>query len=147
MTDGAKSVAVATITAETARALVTSAAERATEIGVPMCIAVTSHAGELKAFLRMDGAAQASISIAQDKAITATNGFGMSTDAWWDFIKDDPPLLHGIVKEPHLIVFGGGFPVKEGDQIIAGIGVSGGHYTQDSDVASSAVQRAGLTAG
>lgn len=141
------SVSVPTITAETARSLVTSAAERSNEIGVPMCIAVTGHAGDLKAFLRMDGAAQASISIAQDKAATSTNGFGMSTDAWWDFIKDDAPLLYGIVKEQGLIVFGGGFPVKENGEIIGGIGVSGGHYTQDSDVASTAVQRVGLTPG
>lgn len=147
MSDGAKSVSVPTITAAAARDLVTRAAERANEIGVPMCIAISDYAGDLKAFLRMDGAAQASISIAQDKAHTSTNGFGMSTDAWWDFIKDDPPLLHGIVKEPRLIVFGGGFPIKENGQIIGGIGVSGGHYTQDSDVARSGVERAGLVAG
>ncbi len=147
MSDGAKSVAVPTVTAETARALVTNAAARADEIDTPMCIAVTGQSGDLKAFLRMDGAPQAAISIAQDKAHTSTNGFGMSTDAWWDFIKDDPPLLYGIVKQPRLIVFGGGFPIKENGQIIGGIGVSGGHYTQDSDVARVGVERGGLTAG
>lgn len=146
MSDGAKSVSVPTITAASARAVVTSAVERSNEIGVAMCIAVTDPAGELKAFLRMDGAPALSVSIAQDKAYTSV-GFGMSTDAWWNFIKDDPPLLHGIVKTPRLIVFGGGFPIKEDGQVIGGIGVSGGHYTQDSDVASSAVERNGLTAG
>lgn len=146
MSDGAKSVSVPAITAEAARAVVTSATERANEIGVPMCIAVTDPGGELKAFLRMDNAPALSVSIAQDKAYTSV-GFGMSTDAWWNFIKDDPPLLHGIVKTPRLIVFGGGFPIKENDQIIGGIGVSGGHYTQDSDVAGSAIERNGLTAG
>lgn len=71
----------------------------------------------------------------------------MSTDGWWNFIKDDPPLLHGIVKTPRLVVFGGGYPVKEGDQIIAGIGVSGGHYTQDMEVARAGVERNGLVCG
>lgn len=146
MSDGAKSVSVPTITAATARAVVTSAVERSNEIGVAMCIAVTDSAGELKAFLRMDGAPALSVDIAQDKAYTSV-GFGMSTDAWWDFIKDDPPLLHGIIKTPRLVVFGGGFPIKEDGQVIAGIGVSGGHYTQDSDVASAAVERNGLTTG
>lgn len=140
------SMSVATITAGAARSLVTSAAEKATEINVPMCIAVTDQGGELTAFLRMDGAPQLSVGIAQDKAYTAT-GFGMSTDGWWNFIKDDPPLLHGIVKTPRLVVFGGGYPVKEGDQIIAGIGVSGGHYTQDMEVARAGVERNGLICG
>lgn len=146
MSDGAKSVSVPHITAATARALVTSGVERANEISVPMCIAVTDPAGELKAFLRMDGAPALSVGIAQDKAYTSV-GFGMNTDAWWNFIKDDPPLLHGIVKTPRLVVFGGGYPIKENDQIIGGIGVSGGHYTQDADVASAGIERGGLTPG
>lgn len=62
------SMSVATITAGAARSLVTSAAEKATEINVPMCIAVTDKGGELTAFLRMDGAPQLSVGIAQDKA-------------------------------------------------------------------------------
>lgn len=144
MSDGAKSAAKRVITAATARAMVTSAAERATEISVPMCIAITDPSGELAAFLRMDEAPHLSVGIAQDKAYTAT-GFGMSTDGWWDFIKNDPPLLHGIVKTPRLVVFGGGYPIKEDDQIIGGIGVSGGHYTQDMDVAQAGLQRNGLS--
>lgn len=146
MSNGASSVSVSTITAAAARGVVTSAVERADEIGVPMCIAVTTQAGELKAFLRMDGAPALAASIAQDKAYTST-AFGMSTDGWWDFIKDDPPLLHGIVNTPRLIVFGGGFPIMEGGQMIGGVGVSGGHYTQDSDVARTAVERHGLAVG
>lgn len=146
MTDEAKSVSVQTINAETARAVVTSAAAKATELGVPMCIAVADRAGGLKAFLRMDNAPQLSVNISQDKAYTSV-GFGMSTDAWWDFIKDDPPLLHGIVKTPRLTVFGGGYPIKEGDQIIGGIGVSGGHYTQDMEVARAGIEHNGLSVG
>ena len=41
-------------------------------MGVPMCVAVCDEAGLLKAFVRMDGAAQLSIEVAQDKAYTAT---------------------------------------------------------------------------
>ena len=40
-----------------------------------------------------------------------------------------------------LIVFGGGYPIKIGDTVVGGIGVSGGHYSQDMEVA-----QAGLTA-
>ena len=44
----------------------------------------------------MDGAALLSVQIARDKAYTAA-GFGLPTDGWHDFIKDDSPLAAGAV--------------------------------------------------
>src|SRR3546814_7187627 len=76
-------------------------------IGVMACISIVDDAGDLKAFLRMDGAAKLALDISQNKAFTAVS-FGMSTDQWWEFIKDDAPLLHGITHTPRLTVFGGG---------------------------------------
>ena len=66
-----------------------------------MCIAVTDESGDLKAFYRMDGAPKLSIQIAEDKAYTSAS-YGLPTHVWHDFIKDDPPLLHGIVHTPRL---------------------------------------------
>ena len=129
------------ISMEAAQSIVTAAIQKALEIGVPMVIAVCDADGTLKAFARMDGAALLSVRIAQQKAWTAIS-FGMATHEWHDFIKDDPPLLHGIVHQEDLIVFGGGYPIKEGDEIIGGIGVSGGHYTQDQEVAEAALATA-----
>lgn len=125
------------ITGEAAQRMVAAAAAKASEIGVPMCIAVTDESGNLKAFLRMDGAAQLSIDVAQDKAYSAI-GFGMPTHAWHDFIKDDGPLAMGAVGGiRRLVIFGGGYPIKEGDTVIGGIGVSGGHYSQDMECAEA----------
>jgi uncharacterized protein GlcG (DUF336 family) len=85
----------------------------------------------------MDGAALLSVQIAQDKAYTAV-GFGMSTDAWHPFIKDDPPLADGAVGGiDRLVIFGRGSPITHGDRIVGAIGVSGGHYTQDMEVAEA----------
>ena len=78
-----------------AHRIIDAAERKAAEIGVPMVIAVCDESGVLKAFSRMDGAALLSVQIAQDKAFTAA-GFGMGTDAWHDFIKDDPPLAASI---------------------------------------------------
>ena len=94
--------------------------------------------GALKAFARMDGAPLLAVRIAQQKAWVAIS-FGMATHQWFEFIKDDPPLLHGIVQQDDLIVFGGGYPIKDGDDIIGGIGVSGGHYTHDQQMAEAAL--------
>ena len=54
-----------------ARILIEGAAEKAREIGVPMCIAVVDESGNLVAFERMDGGKITSVTIAQDKAFTA----------------------------------------------------------------------------
>src|ERR1043166_6675729 len=104
-------------------------------MGHPFVIAVVDDSGVLKAFSRMDGAALLSVQVAQDKAYTAV-GFGLPTDQWHEFIKNDPPLSAGAATGiDRLIVFGGGYPIKVGSDIVGGIGVSGGHYTQDMEVA------------
>lgn len=126
------------VTQEAADTLLASATAMAIEIGVPMVIAVVDESGILKAFRKMDGAPILSVEIAKDKAYTAV-AFGMPTHRWFDFIKNDPPLLHGIVKAPRLVVFGGGYPVAVDGQIVGGIGVSGGHYEQDMKVAEAAL--------
>jgi uncharacterized protein GlcG (DUF336 family) len=80
------------IDAETAEKAIAATAKKATELKLKMCIAVTDEAGDIKAFPRMDGAPKLAIDIAQNKAYTAAS-FSMPTHAWFDFIKDDPPLL------------------------------------------------------
>lgn len=111
---------------------------KAREMGVPMVIAVVDESGTLKAFSRMDGAPLLSVEIAKDKAYTAV-AFGMPTGQWFDFITEDAPLLHGITKAPRLVVFGGGYPLKVDGHIIGAMGVSGGHYSHDMEVAQAGV--------
>ncbi len=129
----------------TAERAIDAAAKKAAEMGLKMCIAVTDESGDLKAFRRMDGAPKLSIQIAEDKAYTAVS-FSMPTHAWYDFIKDDPPLLHGITHTPRLIVFGGGFPIVLDGEMVGGIGVSGAHYSQDMECARAALQAIGAEA-
>ncbi len=127
----------ASVTSELAQRVIAAAEAKAAEIEVPMVIAVCDESGVLKAFSRMDGAALLSVQIAQDKAYTAV-GFGMPSGGWHEFIKDDPPLAAGAVGGiDRLVVFGGGFPITVGERIVGAVGVSGGHYTQDMEVAEA----------
>ena len=128
----------ASITIEAAQRMIAAAEAKAREMGHPMCIAIVDSDGTLKAYSRMDGAPLLSVQISQDKAYTAIS-FGMATHEWHEFVKNDPPLRDGIIKTDRLIVFGGGYPISVNEQVIGGIGVSGGHYSQDMEVA-----RAGL---
>jgi uncharacterized protein GlcG (DUF336 family) len=131
------------VSTDLAHRMIAAAEAKAGEIGVPMVIAVCDESGVLKAYSRMDGAALLSVQIAQDKAHTAA-GFGMATDAWHEFIKDDPPLADGAVGGiDRLVVFGGGYPVVVGEATVGAIGVSGGHYSQDMEVAQAGLAALG----
>jgi uncharacterized protein GlcG (DUF336 family) len=117
------------ISHEIAQKMVAAAVTKAQELGVPQVVAVLDESGLLKAFCRMDGAPLVSIEVAQNKAYTAL--FGMPSHEFYNFIKDDPALLAGVPHIPRIAIFGGGLPIKVGDKVVGGIGVSGGTVEQD----------------
>ncbi|MBB2891961.1 GlcG/HbpS family heme-binding protein [Flexivirga oryzae] len=114
-----------------------AALRHADEIGVPVCVAVTDRGGNLVSFARQDDAPLMSAQLAQDKAYSVVAFKGLATREWWDLIRDDAPLRHGIVKTDRLTVFGGGVPIAAGDEVIGAIGVSGGSAEQDHDIATA----------
>ncbi|MED7925979.1 heme-binding protein [Nonomuraea sp. LP-02] len=125
------------ISYQDAQRAVAAAVDKAREQGLAMVVAVVDESGVLKAFARMDGAPLLSVQVAKDKAYTAA-GFGMPTDGWYDFIKDDGPLALGAPTGiDRLVVFGGGFPITADGVTVGAIGVSGGHYSQDMTVAQA----------
>ena len=132
------------ITLDAARTAVASAEEKAREIGVPMAIAVVDSDGTLKTFSRMDGAALLAVRVAQQKAWSAVS-FNAPTHGLWEFIKDDPPLLHSLPHQDNMILFGGGYPIQVGGELIGGIGVSGGHYSQDQQCAEAGLAAVGAS--
>lgn len=128
---------------ELASRLMTGAVAKAQELGVPMSIAICDSAGNMVQFQRMDHASLLSVGISQDKAYTSAAS-GMPTDGLHEFIKNDPPLAAGFVHTPRLVVFGGGYPVTIAGTLVGAIGVSGGHYSQDMQVAQAGIAAAGF---
>jgi len=68
------------ISLEQATAVIAAGEKRATELGVPMAIAVVDDGGNLKAQHRMDGASLAAIAVSLGKAYTSL-ATGSSTEA------------------------------------------------------------------
>ncbi|HZZ07380.1 MAG TPA: heme-binding protein [Candidatus Binataceae bacterium] len=126
------------ITAEFAQKLVEAAVAKAADLKVPQCVAIVDDGGNLKAFVRMDGAALIPIEIAQSKAYTAL--FGFPTHEFFNFIKGDPSLVAGIPSRPRVAAFGGGYPIKIDGHIVGAIGVSGGTVEQDMQCAEAALK-------
>jgi uncharacterized protein GlcG (DUF336 family) len=131
------------VSAEAAQALVAAAVDHTRKSGGAVAIVVCDMDGATKASLRMDGASHFSIALAEDKAYTAAT-FGVATDQWFDLIKDDGPLLHGVPTTPRFSVIGGGYPLKLDGQVVGGIAVSGGAPPDDVECARSAAAAAGF---
>ncbi len=125
------------ISLEGARRVMDAAIAKATEMGIDACISVCDPAGHAVITVRMDGAPLLSVGIASDKAYTCIAFKGMATHLWWGALKDDPSLVHGIIKTDRFIVFGGGVPLKVKKKLVGSIGVSGGSAEQDQAIAEA----------
>jgi len=131
------------ITADQARKIIAAGEARATEIGVPVNIAVLDAGVNLKAFGRMDGALLGSIDIALGKARTAAL-FGMPTEAIGEFSKPGGTSPGLEQTNGGLVVFAGGLPLLDtSGNLIGAVGVSGGAVAQDLDIAQAAAAALG----
>lgn len=123
-----------------AQLLIKGAREKALEIGVPMCIAITDESGVLVAFERMDGGKTSSVTIAQDKAFTAA----AARKATHDYNASCVPgsLGFGIHTAfgGRLCVVGGGLPVEVNGEVVGGIGLSSGTPQQDMACAQAGIE-------
>lgn len=125
------------ITQVQAEQVVAAAVKKAVDNKLLMNIAIVDAGGNLKAFVRMDGAFLASIDIAIKKAKTARS-LNMST---YELSKLAQPgqELYGIeATNGGMAIFGGGELIKNKDGLIVGaIGVSGGSVAEDMAVAQA----------
>ena len=111
--------------------IIAAARRKADDIGVPMVMAVVDAGGNLVAQQRMDDALLVSVDIALNKAYTAV-AVKMATDQLAELSQPEK-MLFGIHNADggRIVIFGGGIPLKQGEQMIGGIGVSGGSVEED----------------
>ena len=122
------------LTLKTAKAMAEAADKKATDIGVKVHIAIVDDGGNLKYYLRQDGAPLVAEKISQMKAFTAV-AMEKSTAEVGEVSKAETP---GIELVPNLIKFGGGIPIRNSKgQILGGIGVSGASKEDDAACAQA----------
>jgi uncharacterized protein GlcG (DUF336 family) len=125
------------ITLSQSESLLDRAKKKALEIGIPMNIAILDTAGHLKAFLRMDNAFLGCIDIAIKKARTSML-FRMNSEKVGEFLRPEVGAWGMEASSGGLMGFAGGIPIKDGEEIIGYVGVSGGPIEKDFAVASAA---------
>ncbi|MDR1514304.1 MAG: cob(I)yrinic acid a,c-diamide adenosyltransferase [Synergistaceae bacterium] len=123
---------------DTALALLGEANRKAVSIGKKLVFAVVDASGELIALHRMEGALLVSLSHAQSKARSAVR---IQLDT-----KDITPLaqpgapFYGVQNEPEFFsIIAGGRLLRDGEEILGAIGVSGGTVDEDLAVADAVV--------
>lgn len=118
--------------AEGARRALAAAEAEARRNGWNVSIAVVDAAGELVAFLRMDGAPPASVDLSRGKARTAarlrrpTRGFDSSATAG-----------RTALLSTDLVLLEGGVPIVVAGTAVGAVGVSGVTSQQDAVVAQA----------
>ena len=125
------------VSLELAHEVLAAAIAKSNEIGTKMDVAIVDAGGNLKAFVRQDGAWLGSIDISIKKAKTARY-FDMPTGAIGQLSKEDGPLYNIEHSNGGLITFPGGVPLVDADgTVIGAIGVSGSTVENDHTVAAA----------
>lgn len=124
------------ITLEQAQKAVAAAVAEAEKTTTLMNIAIVDAGGNLKAFVRMDGAWLGSIDVSVKKARTARL-FDMESGAIGELSQPGGSLYNIEVSNGGLISFPGGIPLTMDGTIIGAIGVSGSTVENDRAVAQA----------
>jgi len=128
------------LTLEAAERILAAAKKKAADLGTRMDIAVVDAGGNLKAFVRMDGAWLGSIDISIRKARTA-RWFDMNTGEIGKLSQPGGPLFGIEHSNGGLITFPGGVPLKDSKgNVLGGVGVSGSTVENDHAVAVAAAE-------
>jgi uncharacterized protein GlcG (DUF336 family) len=114
-----------------ATAAIEAATAKARELGVEVSVAVVDAGGNLVAFLRMDGAEIAGPALAVDKAYTAVANRIATAELAQQAAPGGPLFGLHSCGGGRFVIFGGGIPVRAGDVVVGGVGVSGAAVDQD----------------
>lgn len=134
------------LTLDEALRLCAAARTAATDLGVPMSIAVMDPGGHLLALTRMDGALWVTADVAQGKAWTSA-AYGAPSAAQKEKMAAMPVFATAITTMTHgrFTPQTGAVPIYRDGALLGGLGASGGTGDQDEAVCAAAVQECGLS--
>lgn len=134
---GAQLLAHKDLSLETALAIATTAQQTCKAEGYRVSVTVVGRDGQVVVLLRGDDAPPHTVENSRRKAYTART-FRIPSGQFADRVKKDPTLglvhLHGVIANR------GGLPIKAGNEVIGGVGVSGSPGGDKDEVCA----RAGL---
>ena len=115
--------------------------EEARQLNVPVTISVVDIHGNIVLKQRMPGAPLMSIEMSERKAYTSAL-LRMRTAELTPLVQPGQPLYTlTSAAGGRYVALGGGIPLLDGEECVAGFGVSGGTTEQDVDIIEAAFRR------
>lgn len=128
------------LTLAEAKRILEAAEQKATEMGIPMAIAIVDAAGNQIALSRQDGCRFMAPAVATGKAFAAA-AFRRPSGTLHEIAVNNPGFLNGVISlhPGRMVPAKGGVPVERDGQTIGAVGVSGGSAEQDEDIAYAGI--------
>ncbi len=138
------------LTNEGAKKMMAAAISKAEEIGIPATVAIVDAGGHMLLLERMEGGRFHTVHSSTTKAVTASSNRRPTTTRGAQ--GQDLDTLHAIglslaAGPGRWTAMEGGFPILVDGECLGGIGVSGGDWQQDQDIAQAAVDAVGASYG
>ncbi len=136
------------MTLELALEIITSARAKGRELGLkPLTIAVLDAGGHLKALMREDETSTLRAEIAQGKARGAIS-MGLGSRAIYNRAQEQPYFIQSMnaLSGGSLVPVPGGVLVRQENEIIGAVGITGDSSDNDEKCAVFAIQSIGLVA-
>jgi uncharacterized protein GlcG (DUF336 family) len=126
------------LTLDRAQTIVDASLTKARQMGVKIAVVVVDSSGILAAAARMDGSGFLAPEIAQSKAYTAA-AYRRDSGEMVERFGSRPLFAASMsaLTDGRVLWGRGGFVLREGDQIVGAVGVSGGTEDEDCEVAQA----------
>lgn len=136
------------LTNKGAKTMMSAAIAKAADIGIPATVAIVDDGGHMLLLERMDGGRFHTVHSSTTKAVTASSNKRPTTTKGAQGQELD--TLHAIglslaAGVERWTAMEGGFPIFVDGECVGGIGVSGGDWQQDQDIAQAAVDAVGAS--
>jgi uncharacterized protein GlcG (DUF336 family) len=131
-----------------AKSMLAAAIAKAEEFGIAVTVAIVDAGGHMLVLERMDGGRFHTVHSSTTKAVTSASNKRPTTTKGAQ--GQDLDTLHAIglslaAGPARWTAMEGGFPIIFDGQCLGGIGVSGGDWKQDEDIAKAAISAIGAT--
>ncbi|RYH02712.1 heme-binding protein [Salipiger sp. IMCC34102] len=134
------------ITSAQAQTIIDTCMAKGAEMGLrPLAVVVLDAGGHVKAFARADGASPGRFKIAHGKAYGSVM-LGMPGSAQMKRAEEQAYFMAAVngVYDGQVIPVPGGVLVKDGEEVIGAVGVTGDTSENDADCALAGLAAAGL---
>ena len=131
-----------------AKTMLAAAIAKADEFGIAVTVAIVDSGGHMLVLERMDGGRFHTVHSSTTKAVTASSNKRPTTTKGAQGQELD--TLHAIglslaAGVERWTAMEGGFPIMVDGQCLGGIGVSGGDWQQDQEIAKAAISAVGVS--